>query len=65
MLAKITFYGAARNVTGSCYMLETSDARVLVDCGLYQERKYQDRNWNPFPFDPETVDAVFINVKQF
>jgi metallo-beta-lactamase family protein len=60
MLAKITFYGAARNVTGSCYMLETSDARVLVDCGLYQERKYRERNWNPFPFDPKTIDAVFL-----
>lgn len=60
MLAKITFLGAARNVTGSCYLLETATARVLVDCGLYQERKYQNRNWNPFPFSPETLDAVFL-----
>jgi metallo-beta-lactamase family protein len=52
--------GAARNVTGSCYLLETADVRVLVDCGLYQERKYQDRNWHPFPFQPETIDAVFL-----
>jgi metallo-beta-lactamase family protein len=60
MLGKITFLGAARNVTGSCYLLETSDVRVLVDCGLYQERKYQDRNWQPFPFRPQTIDAVFL-----
>jgi metallo-beta-lactamase family protein len=60
MLAKLTFFGASRNVTGSCYMLETSDVRVLVDCGLYQERAYQDRNWQPFPFNPETLDAVFL-----
>ncbi|MFC1980163.1 MBL fold metallo-hydrolase RNA specificity domain-containing protein [Chloroflexota bacterium] len=60
MSAKITFLGAAHNVTGSCYLLETSDARVLIDCGLYQERKYQYRNWRPFSFIPETIDAVFL-----
>ena len=60
MLGKLTFLGAARNVTGSCYLLETQDSRVLVDCGLYQERKYQERNWQPFPFDPRSIDAVFL-----
>jgi metallo-beta-lactamase family protein len=60
MLAKVTFFGASRNVTGSCYLLETSDARVLVDCGLYQERRYQERNWQPFPFRPDAIDAVFL-----
>jgi metallo-beta-lactamase family protein len=60
MRAKLTFLGAARNVTGSCYLLEVGDARVLVDCGLYQERKYQDRNWNPFAFRPDEIDAVFL-----
>ena len=33
---------------------------MIIDCGLYQERKYQDRNWQPFPFNPETIDAVFL-----
>jgi metallo-beta-lactamase family protein len=60
VLAKLTFLGAARNVTGSCYLLERQDSRVLIDCGLYQERKYQDRNWQPFPFDPQSIDAVFL-----
>ena len=60
MKAKLTFLGAARNVTGSCYLLEVDDARMLVDCGLYQERKYQDRNWNPFSFRPDEIDAVFL-----
>jgi len=60
MLAKLTFLGAARNVTGSCYLLESQDTRVLIDCGLYQERKYQGRNWQPFPFDPKSIDAVFL-----
>ena len=60
MLGKLTFLGAARNVTGSCYLLESHDARVLIDCGMYQERKYQDRNWQPFLFDPRSIDAVFL-----
>jgi len=60
VLAKLTFLGAARNVTGSSYLLETQDARVLVDCGLYQERKHQERNWQPFQFDPKSIDAIFL-----
>ncbi|MGQ9546842.1 MAG: MBL fold metallo-hydrolase RNA specificity domain-containing protein [Dehalococcoidia bacterium] len=60
MSAKLTFLGAARNITGSCYLLESHDTRVLIDCGLYQERKYQERNWQPFPFDPRSVNAVFL-----
>jgi len=60
VLAKLKFLGAAQNVTGSCYLLETQDTRVLIDCGMYQERKYQERNWQPFPFDPQSIDAVFL-----
>ena len=60
MLAKLTFLGAVGNVTGSCYLLERQDTRVLIDCGLYQERKYQERNWQPFPFAPQSLDAVFL-----
>ncbi len=60
MLAKLTFLGAARNVTGSSYLLESQGTRVLIDCGLYQERKYQERNWQPFLFDPQSIDAVFL-----
>ena len=60
MLAKLIFLGAARNVTGSCYLLERQDTRVLIDCGMYQERKLQGRNWQPFPFDPQSIDAVFL-----
>jgi len=60
VLAKLTFLGASRNVTGSCYLLERQDTRVLIDCGMYQERKHQGRNWQPFPFDPQSIDAVFL-----
>jgi metallo-beta-lactamase family protein len=60
VIGRLTFLGAVRNVTGSCYLLESEGTRVLVDCGLYQERKYQERNWQPFPFDPQSIDAVFL-----
>jgi len=57
---QLTFLGAAREVTGSCYLLETGGLRVLVDCGLYQERPYLERNWDPFPVPPETVDRLLL-----
>ncbi len=60
MKIKLSFLGAARNVTGSRYLLEAGDTRVLVDCGLYQERDFTDRNWAPFPVPPETIDAVLL-----
>jgi len=60
VIARLTFLGAVRNITGSCYLLESQDTRVLIDCGLYQERKYQERNWQPFLFNPQSIDAVFL-----
>jgi len=57
---KITFLGAAGNVTGSCYLLEAGGARIIIDCGMFQERPFKDRNWAPFKFDPRTLDAVLL-----
>jgi len=57
---KIKFLGANQQVTGSCSLLETETARVLVDCGLYQEREYLARNWNPFPVSPDTIDTLLL-----
>ncbi len=56
----LQFLGASRNVTGSCYLLENGAGRVLVDCGLFQERKFQERNWNAFPVEPSSVAAVLL-----
>ncbi|UCF97583.1 MAG: MBL fold metallo-hydrolase [Spirochaetaceae bacterium] len=56
----IRFLGAARNVTGSSYLVEHERRRVLVDCGLYQERKFRERNWAPLAVDPGTIDAVLL-----
>ncbi|WP_303677653.1 hypothetical protein [Dehalococcoides mccartyi] len=53
MSIKIQFLGAAQNVTGSRYLLQTDHTRLLVDCGLYQERHLQNRNWQPFDVPPE------------
>jgi len=60
MQIKLKFLGAARNVTGSCYLLQTSQTRLLVDCGLYQERKFRSRNWAPFPVPPDSLDAILL-----
>jgi len=57
---RLSFMGAARNVTGSRYLLETDNAKILVDCGLYQEREFRHRNWDPFPISPHTLDAVLL-----
>ncbi|NUQ00134.1 MAG: MBL fold metallo-hydrolase [Armatimonadetes bacterium] len=59
-MVQLTFCGAAGNVTGSCYHLDTGAHRFLVDCGLFQERSHQNRNWEPFPFDPAELDFVLL-----
>ncbi|MCE9615768.1 MAG: MBL fold metallo-hydrolase [Lentisphaerae bacterium] len=60
MSGSIQFLGAAQNVTGSSYLLQVGGTRVLVDCGLYQERDFRSRNWEPFPVEPSSVDAVLL-----
>ena len=59
---RITVYGAANDVTGSCYLVEVADQRFLIDCGMFQgeERMCGSKNMNPFGFDPKTVEAVFV-----
>jgi len=61
-MATLTFYGAARQVTGSCYLLETGKARVLMECGLFQGPPEVDaQNERPFPFDARDIDAVVLS----
>ncbi len=60
MAVKLKFLGGARNVTGSRHVLEIDDVRIMVDCGLYQERDLRDRNWDPCPVDPGSIDAVLL-----
>ena len=57
---KLQFLGAARQVTGSQYYLEADGARLLVDCGMYQERAYLARNWDPSPVRLRDVHAMLL-----
>lgn len=60
-MATLVFHGATRQVTGSCYLVESAHARVLVDCGLFQGPPEVDAlNERPFPFSPRVVDAVVL-----
>ncbi|HPZ96439.1 MAG TPA: MBL fold metallo-hydrolase, partial [Mycobacterium sp.] len=53
--------GAAGTVTGSKHLLETDDARILVDCGLFQGVKnLRELNWAPLAVDPDAIDAVVL-----
>jgi len=60
MQLKLQFLGAAQNVTGSRHLLEANGVKVLVDCGLYQERDFKARNWEPFVVPPDSIDAVLL-----
>jgi metallo-beta-lactamase family protein len=60
MNIKLTFLGAAQNVTGSQYLVQSDKTSFLVDCGLYQERELTGRNWSPFLFSPERLKAVLL-----
>ena len=56
------FLGAAGTVTGSRFLLDIGDFRVLFDCGLFQGLKeLRLRNWEVFPVDPASIDAVIIS----
>jgi metallo-beta-lactamase family protein len=57
----LQFFGAARTVTGSRFLLDTPRARVLFDCGLFQGLKeLRLRNWEPFPIHPRSLHAVVV-----
>jgi metallo-beta-lactamase family protein len=60
-IATLTFLGAARTVTGSKYLVEFDDSRILVDCGQFQGLKsLRERNWERFPFDPRALTSVVL-----
>ena len=58
---KITFLGATREVTGSCYLVEAGRTRLLIDCGMFQGSAFTEaKNFEDFAFDPKTIDAVIV-----
>jgi metallo-beta-lactamase family protein len=59
---RVTFCGAAGEVTGSCHLVETGGFRILLDCGLFQGgREEFGRNAAPFDFEPHRIDAVVLS----
>jgi metallo-beta-lactamase family protein len=60
-IGTIRFLGAAREVTGSCYLLTLPKGRILVDCGFVQGAgNSRDRNREPFAFDPKGISQLFL-----
>jgi metallo-beta-lactamase family protein len=58
---RLQFLGATQTVTGSKFVLEAGDRRILIDCGLFQGLKeLRLRNWSAPPIDPASVDAIVL-----
>lgn len=58
---KISFHGAAGEVTGSCTMLQVQGQKILIDCGLFQGSDFADgKNFEDFDFDPKEINAVIL-----
>jgi len=61
MRVRLKFLGAARSVTGSKYLLEVDNKKVLIDCGLFQgQKELRLRNWDRLPIDPKSIDLIVI-----
>jgi len=61
-MATLTFLGATAGVTGSMYLLETAQSKILLECGLVQgSYEEEQENEKPFPFDPASIDAVVLS----
>lgn len=58
---KLTFYGAAGQVTGSNFLLEIGNHKILIDCGLNQGSNFSERhNFDPFPYNPKEITNVLV-----
>ncbi len=60
MRVRLTFYGAAKTVTGSKYLLDTGTKRLLIDCGLFQGEGKDEEHFNALPFDPNEIDVAIM-----
>lgn len=59
--AKITFCGGADSVTGANFLIEISNKKILIDCGLAQDMEIKDsENWKDFVYDPKSIDMLFV-----
>ena len=60
LTVKLRILGAAGEVTGSNYMIETDGYKVLVDCGTHQGTDEERHEGEKFPFSPADIDAVLL-----
>ncbi len=58
---KLTFLGAAGEVTGSCYLVETGETNFLIDCGMFQGGRAAGLKNRRFGFDPRRIDFVLLS----
>lgn len=59
---ELTFAGAAREVTGSCHIVQANGKRILLDCGLFQGRRQETQSKNlRLPIDVSQIDAVVLS----
>src|SRR4030042_2902912 len=59
-IMKIKFLGATHQVAGSSYFLDADGVKILVECGMFQERDYSHRNWEAFPVPPDQIQYVLL-----
>lgn len=58
---KVNFLGASGVVTGSKFLIETSEKNILIDCGMFQGLKeLRQLNWNDLPIDVASIDVVLL-----
>ena len=58
---RLAFHGGVQQVTGSNYLMEIGDLKIVIDCGLFQGSKYAETlNYQPFPYNPKDIDFVLI-----
>jgi metallo-beta-lactamase family protein len=61
LIMDIQFYGAAKMVTGSNYLIKTEEYNILVDCGMFQGNKETEKlNYEDFPYDSSEIDFLFL-----
>ena len=58
---RISFHGAAGEVTGSNFLVESGDERILIDCGMFQGTRFaEEQNYEPLPYDVRNVTAMIL-----
>jgi metallo-beta-lactamase family protein len=58
---RLTFHGAAAEVTGSCYLVDTGEVKFLIECGMFQGGRAADAKNRSFAFDPRGIEFVLLS----